>query len=61
MTSRYAETYERWRRDPQGFWADAAAEIDWVRPWEKVFDPSLGVYGRWFVGAECNTCFGMER
>ena len=57
MTSRYAETYERWRRDPQGFWADAAAEIDWVRPWEKVFDPSLGVYGRWFVGAECNTCF----
>ena len=21
MTSRYAETYESWRRDPQGFWA----------------------------------------
>ena len=40
MTSRYAEIYESWRRDPQGFWADAAAEIDWLKPWDKVFDPS---------------------
>lgn len=57
MTSRYAETYESWRRDPQGFWAEVAEEIDWVKPWDKVFDPKLGVYGRWFVGAECNSCF----
>ena len=21
-----------------------------------MFDPNAGVYGRWFVGAECNTC-----
>jgi propionyl-CoA synthetase len=58
MTSRYAAVYESWRRDPQGFWAGiAASEIDWFRPWDKVFDPELGVYGRWFVGAQCNTCF----
>ncbi len=58
MTSRYHEVYESWRRDPQGFWADiAASEIDWIRPWDKPFDASLGVYGRWFPGAECNTCF----
>jgi propionyl-CoA synthetase len=58
MTSRYAEIYASWRRDPQGFWADiAASEIGWFRRWDKVFDPGLGVYGRWFVGAECNTCF----
>ncbi len=58
MTSRYHEVYESWRRDPQGFWAGiASSEIDWLKPWNKVFDASLGVYGHWFPGAECNTCF----
>ena len=58
MTSRYHEVYESWRRDPEGFWGGiASAEIDWLKPWDKVFDESLGVYGRWFSGAECNTCF----
>jgi propionyl-CoA synthetase len=55
--SRYAEVYQRACRDPEGFWADAAADIDWLRPADKVFDPQAGVYGRWFVGALCNTCF----
>ena len=58
MTSRYAEIYESWRRDPARLLGrSAAAEIDWFKPWDKVFDPTLGVYGRWFVGAECNTCW----
>ena len=58
MTSRYHQVYDSWRRDPVGFWAGvASSEIDWSRPWEKAFDETLGVYGRWFVGAECNTCF----
>ncbi len=58
MTSRYHEVYESWRRDPEGFWGGvASSEIDWFKPWDKVFDASLGVYGRWFPGAECNTCF----
>ena len=55
-TSRYHEVYARAMRDPQGFWAEAAQAIDWYEPAEKVFDPSLGVYGRWFVGGSCNTC-----
>jgi propionyl-CoA synthetase len=55
--SRYAEAYQRACRDPEGFWADAAADIDWIRPADKVFDPQAGIYGRWFVGALCNTCF----
>ena len=41
----------RWQADPEGFWAEAAREIDWIRPADKVFDPDAGVYGRWFVGA----------
>jgi propionyl-CoA synthetase len=58
MKSRYAEVYESWRRNPEGFWAAvASSEIDWFKPWDTVFDPAMGVYGRWFVGAECNTCW----
>ena len=48
--SRYFEAYESWKRDPEAFWAEAATEIDWVRPPEKIFDPSQGQYGRWFEG-----------
>ncbi|WP_442129234.1 propionyl-CoA synthetase [Rhizobium leguminosarum] len=55
--SNYHAGYERWKKDPEGFWADAAQEIDWFTPWEKVFDPDEGVYGRWFTGALCNTCY----
>jgi propionyl-CoA synthetase len=57
QSSRYHETYKRWQRDPEGFWAEAAAEIDWYKPAEKIFDPAAGVYGRWFIGASCNTCY----
>jgi propionyl-CoA synthetase len=55
--SRYAEVYARWQRDPTGFWAEAAQEIDWIEPPKQVFDPSAGVYGRWFTGGVCNTCW----
>ncbi|MEP9399147.1 propionyl-CoA synthetase [Mesorhizobium sp. KR2-14] len=56
MSSRYHEVYESWKRAPEEFWAEAARDIDWFKPWDKVFDPDTGVYGRWFAGAECNTC-----
>jgi propionyl-CoA synthetase len=55
--SRYHEVYARAHRDPVGFWAEAAADIDWYEPATKVFDPAMGIYGRWFVGATCNSCF----
>jgi propionyl-CoA synthetase len=55
--SRYHEVYARAMRDPQGFWAEAAREIDWIEPAKRVFDPDAGVYGRWFAGAVCNTCW----
>ncbi len=55
--SRYQEVYARWKKDPEGFWGEAAGAIDWIKPADKVFDPALGAYGRWFVGAVCNTCW----
>ncbi len=56
-TSRYHDVYARWLRDPQGFWGEAAADIDWIEPAKAVFDAKAGVYGRWFPGAVCNTCY----
>jgi len=55
--SHYHEVYAQWRRDPEGFWAQAADEIDWIEPAKKVFDPSMGVYGQWFAGGVLNTCY----
>jgi propionyl-CoA synthetase len=57
VTSRYHAHYARSMRDPVGFWGEAAQDVDWYEPPDKVFDPQAGVYGRWFVGATCNTCF----
>lgn len=57
MTSKYAEVFQSWQNDPEGFWAEAAKEIDWFSPATKIFDPTEGVYGRWFTGATCNTCY----
>ncbi|MDR3499599.1 MAG: propionyl-CoA synthetase [Parvibaculum sp.] len=52
----YRDTYDRWKRDPEGFWADAARAIVWSKPHDKVLAEVDGV-ARWFVGAECNTCW----
>lgn len=53
----YAGTYAAWRADPERFWGEAADAIDWVKPFDRVFDGTLGHYGRWFPGAVCNTAY----
>ncbi|MGZ5927126.1 MAG: AMP-binding protein, partial [Rhizomicrobium sp.] len=55
--SRYHEVHARSLRDPEGFWAEAAREIDWIAPPRKIFDASMGPYGRWFAGGVVNTCY----
>jgi propionyl-CoA synthetase len=54
--STYQEIYSSWQADPERFWGEAAQAIDWSRKWSSVFDADQGVYGRWFAGAQCNTC-----
>ena len=48
---------DRWiqdaRRDPDAFWAKAAAELPWMRPWDRVFESNPPTF-KWFVGAETN-------
>jgi propionyl-CoA synthetase len=56
-SSRYHEIYARWQRNPQAFWGEAARDIGWYEQPKAVFDPNMGIYGRWFPGGVCNTCF----
>ena len=45
-------------RDPETYWAQAATDIDWDKPWDTVLDDSGAPhFYRWFAGAECNTCY----
>jgi len=54
---RHDDVYARSMQDPEGFWADAATGIDWIRPWTQVLDRSRAPFYRWFSGGELNTCF----
>jgi propionyl-CoA synthetase len=54
--SRYHEVYAHWQADPEGFWAEAARDIDWITPPTRIHD-QVGGLDRWFAGAECNTCW----
>jgi propionyl-CoA synthetase len=56
-TSRYQDVYAHWQRSPEVFWAEAAADIHWFETPKKIFDKDAGIYGRWFTGATCNTCY----
>lgn len=55
--SHYSATYAAWQSDPVSFWAEAGKDIDWFTPATSVFNADSGVYGRWFDGATCNTCY----
>ena len=33
----YEGAYRRSIEDPEGFWAEAASELDWFSPWSRVF------------------------
>src|SRR3954469_21333560 len=57
MTGRYEELHTRSISDPEGFWGDAASEIDWIKPWDTVLDSSNPPFYRWFKGGVLNTAY----
>jgi len=56
MSNGYRPIYERSLADPEGFWSEAAREIDWDRPWDRVLDVTAKPVPRWFAGGRLNTC-----
>jgi propionyl-CoA synthetase len=53
----WAEAHARSLADAAGFWSEAAAGIDWIKPWDTVLDDSNPPYYRWFKGGVLNTCY----
>ena len=48
--------YEEAERDPEGFWAKFARELDWFESWEKVLEWEPP-HARWFVGGKLNASY----
>ncbi|HEU4834696.1 MAG TPA: propionyl-CoA synthetase [Pyrinomonadaceae bacterium] len=59
MSGAYQAAYDAWRRDPEGFWEQAAESIHWYRRWDKVLDSSRAPFSRWFSGGLLNTCYNL--
>src|SRR5258708_8848016 len=54
--SRYHEVHARSLRDPEGFWADAAREIDWIEPAKRIFDSTTPPYRPCITREVVTTC-----
>ncbi len=54
--SNYESIHKRSIENPEEFWAEAAAAIDWDTTWNRVLDDSNKPFYRWFAGGRLNTC-----
>ncbi len=52
----YREFYRRSIDDPDGFWREQAALIDWHKPFARVLDYTRAPFRAWFAGGETNLC-----
>ena len=55
--ARFDAIHARSLADPEGFWGEAAANLHWTRPYERVLDASRPPFYRWFPGGGLNICF----
>ena len=56
----YREMYARSIDDNEGFWAEQAARVDWIKPFTKVKDVSFAkddMHVRWFEDGTLNACY----
>ncbi|MEW6734440.1 MAG: acetate--CoA ligase [Acidobacteriota bacterium] len=52
----YERLYREAQENPEKFWADIAAELDWFKPWDRVLEWNLP-FAKWFVGGEINASY----
>ena len=45
--------YDRGRTDPEGYWADWAKQLEWIRPWDRVLEWKPP-HAKWFLGGKLN-------
>jgi propionyl-CoA synthetase len=53
----YETAVDEEKRSPNSFWRRAAAQIQWLQPYDKVLDDSNKPLYRWFAGGVLNTCY----
>jgi acetyl-CoA synthetase len=49
--------YEEAARDPQGWWARQAEELDWFERWDTVLDDANPPFYKWFTGGKLNASY----
>ncbi len=49
----HKEAHRQSIEDPEGFWSRVAKELDWIAPWDKVFQWDYPTF-QWFLGGKCN-------
>ena len=52
----YEEMYRESIQDPEAFWARAAGDLHWFKPWDKVLEWNLP-WAKWFVGGKLNLSY----
>jgi propionyl-CoA synthetase len=55
--SRYDDIHRASIESPETFWAEAARDIDWDKPWDRVLEQTGPNRYRWFSGGRLNTCY----
>jgi propionyl-CoA synthetase len=56
MSTSYRALHARSLADPEGFWLEAAAAVDWSRPPTRALDEDARPAARWFPDGELSTC-----
>jgi acetyl-CoA synthetase len=51
-----ASVYSAARKNPQAFWAKAAKELHWFKPWKKTLEWNLP-WAKWFIGGKLNASY----
>jgi acetyl-CoA synthetase len=49
----YDQLYRESIADPDGFWSERAAQLNWMRPWDRVLEWTPP-FAKWFVGGQMN-------
>jgi acetyl-CoA synthetase len=52
----YEKLYRRSMEDPEGFWAEQAAELHWWKRWDRVLEWKAP-HAKWFVGGKTNLAY----
>ena len=50
----YEALYARAAADLEGFWAEEARRLDWIRPFTEILDESKAPFVRWFADGQLN-------